>query len=290
MDEKLSDLELRIIKELKKQNISETELPLVLRNLKSINPIKYNPKKINFPERHVKFLVFGDPHIGHMNYRPDIMDKMTKDAKKQHCDFALNAGDTLEGMSGRDGHIFELYKIGYTAQKKYFDEEFSKFDILGKDFKVFSIEAQDSHSGWYHNKANAGVEIGDELEKTNKHYKFIGYDEQDLILDNGLKLRLRHPGGGTAYAISYKLQRYIESISGGQKPHAVFQGHFHKADYLFYRNIHSYDVGCLEEQSPFMKKKGTPAHLGYWIVDMKLNRNKSKLVERVNNQFVPFFE
>lgn len=290
MEEKISELERQVIKELQKRNISQSELPLVLKNLKGINPIKYQPKKINFPNKHIKFLVFADAHIGHMNYRPDIMDKMVKDAKRQGCEFAINAGDTIEGMSGREGHIYELHKIGYTPQMNLFNDEFSKFDCLGKDFKAYSIEAQGSHSGWYQSKANAGVQIGEELQRKNKHYEFIGYDEQDLILDNGLKLRLRHPGGGTAYAISYKMQKYIESISGGQKPHAVFQGHFHKANYLFYRNIHSYDSGCLQEQSPFMKKKGSPAHLGYWIVDMKLNRSKSKLVERVTNQFVPFFE
>jgi len=286
----LSPLEKSIIKELKKIDLNEIELKKVLTNLKDTNPLKYKPQRISFPDKSVRFSVFSDAHMGHMDYRPDVLDKLIKDTKRQGCEFSINVGDTIEGMSGREGHIYELKYLGASKQMDYFKSEFEKFDKISKKFQVYSIEAQDSHSGWYHSKGNTGLNVGEELASRSKHYKFIGYDEQDLLLDNGLKIRLRHPGGGTAYAISYKMQKYVESISGGQKPDMVFQGHFHKAEYLFYRNIHCYDSGCLQNQSPFMKKKGTPAHLGYWIVDVKMNNRKKKLVERVSNQFIPFFE
>lgn len=625
----------RLIKEFEKKNLSDEEAKRIIKNLKGINPVKYAPKKINFPKKGFKFLAFGDSHIGHRNYRPDIMDKMVRDAKRNGCEFAINCGDTIEGMSNREGHIYELSELGYSAQLDRFEEEFSKFDKVSKDFPVYSIEAQNSHSGWAKNKGNAGWDIGEELQRRNNHYQFIGFDEQDIEVGK-IKIRLRHPGGGTAYAIcfddkteiltengwklfkdlkdtekvatlnlkkdefewqlpneytkedyegemihfkarnidlmvtpnhrmlvrrypnniihgrkkrllfpqkshkkvnldwtikkakeltdvkrqewqmkrnvnnwegeliekvfiperktkkfgtrqskriefiniediaeligwyvtegyirksaisicqdkkanpinhaeiidllnrigfnpktggknkkdikfyslefaewlvtqcgsgsknkfipkwlknqpkdilrilfdtmikgdgwingegygytsiskqllddmseislklgyavttcknsisitkkqvlptinqkpdkvyykgkiycvsvpntlimvrrngkaiwsgnSYKMQKYVESISGGTKPHMVFQGHFHKANYLFYRNIHCYDVGALQEQSPFMKKKNTPSHIGYWIVEAKVN---NRGLERVINQFVPFFE
>jgi len=286
----LSEFEKEILKEINKQNLSEKEAKKVIEGLKKPQISKQQKNKIYFPERSVKFLAFSDTHMGHKAYRPDIMDKMTKDAKRQKVDFAINCGDTLEGMSGREGHIYELTDLGYTQQMKRFGDEFEKFDKVGDNFKVHSIEAQNSHSGWYKNKGNQGVDIGQELEKQNKHYNFLGFDEQKLELENGLEIGLRHPGGGTAYALSYKLQKYINSMSGGQKPHLLFEGHFHKSMYMFYRNIHAFESGTLADQTPFMKKKNTPAHIGYWIVEAKLNRNKNKKVERVNSQFVPFFE
>ena len=285
MTKKLMGLEIELLKELKKQKVRTSELPTVLKNLKSINPVKYGKFKIDFPDKHVKFGMFGDAHMGHMCYRPDIMNKMIKDGKRQGVEFFLNAGDTIEGMSGREGHIYELSKIGYSAQMNFFKEQFSKFNK-----PVYSIEAQDSHSGWFKNKGNMGVDIGPELSSRAKKYIFMGYDEQDIELANGLKWRLRHPGGGTAYAISYKMQKYIESMSGGTKPHGLGQGHFHKAQYMFYRNVHGFDVGTLCEQTPFMKKTNTPAHMGYWIIDVNMHNKKSKGVERVSSQFVPFYE
>jgi len=211
------------------------------------------------------------------------MEKMVKDGKRKRVEFYINCGDTIEGMSGREGHLYELSHIGASSQLKYFEEQFSEFNK-----KIFSIEAQNSHGGWFKSKGNAGLDIGEELERRCKNYEFIGYDEQDLELDNGCKIRLRHPGGGTAYAVSYKIQKYMEALSGGKKPHLLFDGHFHKALYLFYRNIHGFEAGTLQEQSPFMRKVNTPAHLGYWVVDV--NMSKKKGVERVASEFVPFYE
>ncbi len=280
----LTENEQELLKMIQKAQLSPNEAKRVLKNFQQVKPQKYHNVKIVFPKKHVKFFAFGDAHMGHRGYRPDIKKKMMLDAKRQGCEFGVNAGDTIEGMSGREGHIYELTHIGYSAQMNYFAEQF-KFGM-----PVYSIEAQDSHSGWYHNKSNTGVDIGKELMRRSKDYKFLGYDEQDIILSNGLKIRLRHPGGGTAYAISYKMQKYVESISGGDKPHIIIQGHFHKSMQTFYRNIHCFDVGTLEEQSPFMKKKGTPAHLGYWILDVYMHTDKSKGPERVISQFVPFYD
>jgi len=278
-------LEEKIYERIKKAKLSPAEAEKVLKNFQQINPQKYQTTKIDFPDRHVKFGAFSDAHIGHSCYRPDILRKMIRDGKREGIEFWINAGDTIEGMSGRDGHIYELTHLGASQQLKYFTQEFKKFNK-----SVYSIEAQNSHGGWFKSKGNTGLDIGEELEKRSKHYKFLGYDEQNLKLDNGCNIRLRHPGGGTAYAISYKLQKYIEAMSGGKKPHLLFDGHHHKALYMFYRNVHGFETGTLQEQSPFMKKTNTPAHLGYWIIDVNMYKQKSKGVERITNQFVPFYE
>jgi len=282
---KMTKAELGLLKELRKRKLSSKEIGFVLKGLVGVNSKKYTPQKIDFPDRHIRFGAFSDCHLGHSCYRPDVLRKMIKDGKRQGIEFWFNSGGTVEGMSGRDGHIYELDYLGASAQLGFFTSEFKRFRKT-----VYSIEAQNSHGGWFKSKGNMGLNIGEELEKRSRHYKFIGYDEQDIILDNGLKVRLRHPGGGTAYALSYKIQKYVEAISGGQKPHMLLQGHFHKSIYLFYRNIHCFDAGCLCDQTPFMKKLGTPAHVGYWIIDVNMYRQKSKGVERVSSQFVPFYE
>lgn len=256
----------------------------VLDNLRNVNPRKYNAKKIDFPEAHVKFGYFTDAHIGHKAYRPDIMSHMAEKYKKEGVDFIVNSGDTIEGMSGRDGHIYELDYLGATNQMDFAKKEFKKL----KDWKVYSLEADSSHGGWYKSKGNMGLDIGKELEQKISNYEFIGYDEQDIKLDNKLVIRLRHPGGGTAYAISYKMQKYIESIGGGDKPAIVGQGHFHKANYMFYRNVHAFDGGTLANQTPFMKKIGTPAHVGYWIIDATVDKNGG--VASIKQEFVPFYD
>ena len=279
-----SEQDVELIKEINKQKISKHEVGKVINNLRNINPKKYKTKRINYTDKHIRIGWFTDAHMGHKNYRRDVLRDMARYFKKTGVEFIVNAGDTIEGMSGREGHIYELDRIGYSQQLKFFAEE---MQVLDK-WDVYSIEAQDSHSGWYHNKANMGVDIGEEMQKAAPNYKFLGYDEQDLVLDNGLKLRLRHPGGGTAYAISYKIQKYVESISGGNKPHILLEGHFHKYNQLFYRNIQCIDGGALQNQSDFMKKKGTPSHVGFGVMD--IYHKKTKGIERFITEWIPYYD
>ena len=56
---------------------------------------------------------------------------------------------------------------------------------------------------------------------------------------------------------------------------------------MFYRNVHFFDAGTLEAQTKFMKKIGTPAMMGYWLMDVRGGKNG---VEAITPTFVPFYE
>lgn len=82
-------------------------------------------------------------------------------------------------------------------------------------------------------------------------------------------------------------QKYLNSISGGQKPDIIAEGHYHKAMYMFYRNVHFFESGALQDQTIFMKKKQTPSMTGYWIIDAWANKHG---VDKIKSEFVPFFQ
>ncbi len=91
-------------------------------------------------------------------------------------------------------------------------------------------------------------------------------------ISGGTTLALIHPSGGTAYALSYKPQKWAESLSGGKKPDIAGIGHFHKIEQLFYRNIHIFQTGTFESQTPFMARKGLAAMVGAWILSINGQR------------------
>ncbi|GAF98575.1 unnamed protein product, partial [marine sediment metagenome] len=86
---------------------------------------------------------------------------------------------------------------------------------------------------------------------------------------------------------SYLPQKYIEAISGGEKPHVLIFGHYHKVEFLFYRNIYAFQAGTIERQTPFMRRMNIAAMLGFWILD--IHWNKSGL-GHVQQRFYPAFE
>lgn len=190
--------------------MSPRDLNLILKGVGNGSPPKsYETRKVNTHSSHTKFTVISDLHMGHKCYRPDILDHAIKNSRMQKSEFFCIPGDILEGMSGREGHIYELDKIGATEQLDYGVEQLSKIDK-----PIFAITATNSHDGWFSSKNNMGFEVGPELERRIENFNFLGYDEADLELESGLKIRLLHPGGGTAYAVCFDDKTEIFTENG----------------------------------------------------------------------------
>ena len=230
------------------------------------------------PTRSAKMLVISDCHIGEKHFHEPLFDLSVK--ASEDCDFILDSGDHLEGMSGRPGHVYELSHIGYQQQINYCRELYSRFG--GK--QIYGIDG--NHDQWFKQKGDIGVVVGEELSKTVKGYNHLGEWEGDLHID-GLWIRLFHANDGTAYANSYKGQQLINSLSGGEKPHIIFEGHYHKSLYQFSRNIHQFEAGTLCGQTIFMRGKKIAAHMGFWVVTAYWNKAG---VTRLAMEWTPFYE
>lgn len=262
-------------KYLQSRGITDAEALLALRAGPPQRPVE----TIGLSDRHVKFLAFGDAHIGHKDFSQGLFDLMVKHVRREKPDFAVNAGDTLEGMSGRPGHVYELSQVG-------FQEQISKASELMGALRIPIYGIDGNHDGWYFKKGDAGVVVGEELERRVKDYHFLGQNEGSLSLGGKTKILLFHPNDGSAYAVSYKLQKLIESFDGGDKPGIVVEGHYHKALYMFVRNVHGFEAGTLCAQTGWMRGKKLSAHMGYWLVDVFLDRRG---VNRLEQCFVPFY-
>jgi predicted phosphodiesterase len=205
---------------------------------------------------------------------------MVKTFKEAEIDFILNPGDHLEGMSGRPGHVYELTHIGFKQQFEYATSLYKQLNGTPH----YGIDG--NHDQWYYKKGDQGIVVGEELEKVLKNYHNLGQDEGNFHVNN-IHIRLYHGGDGTAYATSYKLQKYIESLSGGEKPDIVLSGHYHKALYMFTRGVHGLECGTLCGQTGWMKGKKIPAHMGFGVVRVFTNE---KGVERFVHEFTSWHE
>lgn len=119
----------------------------------------------------------------------------------------------------------------------------------------------------------------------------LGYMERDIEFktNKGSSIvRVIHAGGGSAYATSYTSQKYVESLQGGEKPHIVLVGHYHKFNYAYARGVHVIQGGTTEDQTPFMRKKNIPAHLGGTI--LWLRQNERGIFTSVKVEWIPFFD
>jgi predicted phosphodiesterase len=102
------------------------------------------------------------------------------------------------------------------------------------------------------------------------------------------RIRIAHMGGGSAYALSYSMQKYAESLQGGEKPQIVLGGHYHKFNYNYAREIHLVQPGCIQDQTPFMRKKKLQAMVGgctLWI-----RQNELGIITSCKVEWMPYYD
>jgi len=197
----------------------------------------------------------------------------------------FHTGDVLDGHKVYKGQEFDVSALGFAAQRDAWLKTTPEIPGLTTYFITGNHDASF--------KNLAGVNVGKSLSDLRPDWKFLGEDQGEVVLrtmnEREYRVRLVHPAGGTAYAISYKSQKQAESITGGAKPNMIGIGHYHKAEHLpNYRNIDLIQTGTFEWQTGFMARLPTPAHVGGWIVRVTVGDQRS-MSNRVSAEFISYF-
>lgn len=257
------------------ENYSEKEI----KKIASGKGVGTQSKKIqlDFSGNKFKFCLFSDTHIGSIFFLEDLYFKMLEECEKQNVDAYFHAGDVTEGMSHRPGHVYELTHIGLAAQRDYAIELLSK---ITKPLYMIS----GNHDHWM--EKVAGINVVIDIAAHIENAVFVGRHTGNVMV-NKCKIQLWHGEDGSSYATSYRMQKVIESITGGSKPNVLLLGHVHKMAYIFERHIHAISGGCVQLQTDFMKMKRLAAHTGFWIVELTMN-NKGNVVNCAPSWY-PFY-
>jgi biotin operon repressor len=228
------------------------------------------PTYTSRPDGTYLFGFTSDNHLGSKYSRLDVLASLYDRFAEQGVDRVFNAGNWVDGEATFNRH--DLLVHGMEAQVQYLAAEYPRRAGI-----VTYAVAGDDHEGWYCQRE--GVDIGRYTERAmhdagRDDWVDLGFMEAYVRLQHastgeGTMLHLMHPGGGTAYAISYTVQKICESYDGGDKPAVLLAGHYHKMSYNVIRNVHAIQTGCTQDQTPFMRKKKIPAHVGGGIVQLR---------------------
>jgi len=267
LEQMVSEEEVKALRYLRKSGLSPLEITDTLKTMKKQRPS--TTKRYNLGGEEASFIYMTDHHIGNKNYDPALNDFAAKRANDLDVDFVLHSGDIADGWyQNRPASIFEQYAVGYDNQKRECVKELTKFDK-----PLYFITGNHTRNSFFR---GAGVEIGEELEVSlndaGLEAHFLGNAHGNVKVGK-TNIQLMHPDGGSSYAISYKSQKIAESLESGTKPNILLIGHFHKSEYLFYRNIHIFQGGTLCGQTEFMKNKGLAANMGFWHIQFQAKKN-----------------
>ena len=233
---------------------------------------------VSFSGKRVRFGAITDTHIGHKRTPADRIYQAFEEFRRARVDFITHSGDVTEGMSHRPGQIYELDNIGYDSQKRAAIEIFSQWT----DTPIYAIDG--NHDRWYL-KSNGALIVKD-IDDALENFHFIGHDEGDIALGGNATLKLWHGEDGASYALSYRLQKLLESLSGGEKPNILVAGHTHKYANIFERNVYCVSTGCIQSQTAWMRGKRISAHVGFSIIDAWICDTG---VSKFGVQWLPFY-
>jgi transposase-like protein len=216
-----------------------------------------------------RFGVVGDNHLCNKHSRLDVLSAAYDRFEREGIQTVFNPGNWIDGE-----HRFTkpecIVRPGMDAQIDYMIENYPQRKGI-----VTRYIAGDDHEGWYQQREC--IEIGRYLqlraEKAGREdLKYLGYAEADVELKakgGSACMRVVHPGGGSAYAISYTDQKRVESYQGGEKPQVELVGHYHKYNVGYPREVTTVQAGCTCDQTLFMRKKRLQAMVGFCIVEIQ---------------------
>ena len=231
-----------------------------------------------FSGKRVRIGVISDSHKGSLYENQHLEDTLIAYFNKKGAEAVYHCGDICDGEKMYRGHEYEIHVHGADLQIEHTIDTFP----LVKS-KMYFIIGNHDRSFW----KNAGVDIGKQLESRRDDFEYLGQDQAIIEIRPNVRIMLVHPDGGTAYAVSYKSQKIVESLSGGEKPNILLIGHYHKYDHIFYRNVQTFQVPTTQSQTPYMKRKPTPAIMGGLMLDLYMDNNG---LSKLTTEYIPYYE
>lgn len=225
-------------------------------------PPKHNDVyELPYNLEHLKLLLISDTHLASKYDRLDILKYLYDKAEKNGVKHILHSGDFTDGRSNRPEQVYELREPSYEGQVEYCVDKYPTFS--GKTYVI-----QGNHDDWWYK--SAGSEIVKSIAQQRDDIEYLGADVADMKIGN-LKIRLFHGSGGSAYAKSYKLQKYLDSIPLAERPDILQTGHIHQSFYMKQDNTHCFQTSCLEDQTPYCRGKGLANDKSCWWVDVNFD-------------------
>lgn len=226
------------------------------------------------------FGLIGDTQIGSKYTQMTHLREFYNLLAEHGIDTVYHTGDITDGLKMRVGHDYELYEISADEMCADVVKNYPMHDGITTYFITGNHDAS-----LY---KQVGYDIGQAIANQRPDMKYLGRDCAVIQLTPNCTLELRHPWDGTAYALSYKPQKMIEAMESDSKPNILAIGHYHKAEYLFYRNVHCIQTGCFQSQTPFTRGKGISVHLGGWIVTIRVGTDGT--IQSISPTFIPFYK
>jgi len=226
-----------------------------------------------------QFGVASDVHFNSKWVQITALHRFYDILERESFNITYNVGDMDDGEDMRPGHKYDCYNQGADDHCAEIVKNYPRRKNMKTAFITGNHDASIIK--------RAGYDIGNTIASEREDMIYLGRDCAIVSLAQDCTIELRHPWDGSSYALSYKPQKIIDAMSGGEKPKILLVGHYHKAEQIFYRNIHCFQAGTFCAQTPFMRGKNIAANIGGWLIEVTVDPDGS--ITRIKSEFIPTY-
>jgi hypothetical protein len=213
----------------------------------------------------LRFAIMGDTQFGskyaQLTYLHDFYDICEKEGIKD----VYHTGDLTDGLKMRTGHEYELYVVSADEMR----DDVVKNYPMREGITTHFITGNHDASIYKH----IGYDIGQAIAERRPDMEYLGRDCAVVNLTPNCTLELRHPWDGSAYSLSYKPQKMIESMDDDSKPTILAIGHYHKQGDFLFRGVHAMLTASFQSQTPFLRGKSIASIIGGYIVTIRVDED-----------------
>ena len=218
---------------------------------------KYNGEKI------VRFGLVGDTHINSKYAQLTFLHDFYDECAREGIETVYHCGDIDDGEGMRVGHAYDCYTQGADEHVAEIVRVYPKRTGIKTRFITGNHDAS--------MMKRCGHNIGPVIAKDRPDMEYLGSDCARVWLTPTVDLELRHPWDGSAYSISYKVQRMIEGMDIYNRPQVIAVGHYHKGGEFYFGGVEAFMVPCFQGETPFSIGKNIPVAMGGYIVEIRLD-------------------
>jgi hypothetical protein len=222
---------------------------------------------VSRPDNTFLFGAAGDLHAASKYTRWDVREDLYRIFIEEGAQCSFDTGNWIEGESRFNTYDLDVHGFDQQCQ------------LLARNhprgLHTYAVWGDD-HEGWYAQREAIDVGRYNEsiMRACGHQWTNLGFMEAHVVLRNANSgktafMAVVHPGGGSAYALSYAIQKIIESLEGGEKPDVGLYGHYHKQWAGIIRGVWCLQTACQQDQTPFMRKKRLEAHVGGSLVKLR---------------------
>lgn len=213
--------------------------------------------------KRISFGLMGDTQFGSKYAQLTYLHKYYDLCADLGIKDVYHTGDISDGEKMRPDHTYENYVQGASEHINEIVTNYPKRNGINTHFITGNHDASF--------RKLCGLDIGEQIDSKRDDMHYLGRDIAKVNITPNISMILRHPWDGTAYALSYKIQKMVESMDENMRPTIMAVGHYHKLEYLYYLGVHCFQTGCFQSSTPFTVGKGIRVSMGGWIVTLDLD-------------------